>query len=276
MSNVRSRISYRFTPVPHALRELAAQKQINGNSYLVWCYLLECHNSGAVVRKVSTIATATGTGTSTVKRSLSQLVEAGVLEVESRQRADGCRATNSYTLKLPEGSKWSSSMDQNGPPPGTKMVQHLQELLSEEEDPMDQGSGPKKTKKAKKPKPKITPEAYGLPLTEKLTESLSEFTEHRRLLRRPLNDLAAKRIGAKLRELPEREQIACLDRSIESGWLGVFPDKGEKSSGGERDVDPASLDPKHWRSVEARQAYREASDASDRERAREMERRAHG
>ena len=68
------------------------------------------------------------------------------------------------------------------------------------------------------------------PLPAWLSEELwKDFTEHRKLIRKPLTPLAVTRILKTLNEVAanysEAEAQKCLDTSIASGWPGVFPPK---------------------------------------------------
>lgn len=59
-----------------------------------------------------------------------------------------------------------------------------------------------------------------------------EFLEHRKELHRPVTQVGAKRLLAKLKRFYDEGQDlkAVLDRSMENGWTGLFAIPAEKSS----------------------------------------------
>ena len=63
-----------------------------------------------------------------------------------------------------------------------------------------------------------------------LAAALAAFEEHRKKLKKPMTDYAKKLLLKKLQKLAktEQEQIAILNQSIENGWQGVFPLRGER------------------------------------------------
>ena len=75
-------------------------------------------------------------------------------------------------------------------------------------------------------------------LSEVIPKGLAEdFIEHRKSLKKPLTDLAAKRIVSELRTFSN--PAASIDASIRNGWAGVF---APKDSNGKA-IRPASKDP---------------------------------
>lgn len=57
-------------------------------------------------------------------------------------------------------------------------------------------------------------------------DSWCEFIEHRKEIKKPMTELAMKKMLKKLAAYPGSVAIAMLDQSIENGWQGVFPLKG--------------------------------------------------
>lgn len=53
----------------------------------------------------------------------------------------------------------------------------------------------------------------------------AEFEQHRREMHKTLTDLARTKAANLLRDLDHAQQQACIDRSIQSRWAGLFPDK---------------------------------------------------
>lgn len=64
--------------------------------------------------------------------------------------------------------------------------------------------------------------------SSQLRKALDAFAEHRKKLKKPMTDYAKYLTLNKLKKLAstENEQIAILNQSIERGWSGVFPLKG--------------------------------------------------
>ncbi len=64
-------------------------------------------------------------------------------------------------------------------------------------------------------------------------KALEEFKEHRKLMRKPLSELALKKNIKVLEGCSYEDQQRIVDQSIASGWQGLFPlkDKKQKSTG---------------------------------------------
>ena len=64
-------------------------------------------------------------------------------------------------------------------------------------------------------------------------KALEEFKEHRKLMRKPLSGLALKKNINVLEGCSHEDQQRIVDKSIASGWQGLFPlkDKKQKSTG---------------------------------------------
>lgn len=62
-------------------------------------------------------------------------------------------------------------------------------------------------------------------------EAWSDFEQHRRDLRKPLTDLARQKAANQLRGLSHSDQRDCIDKSIQAGWTGLFPDSRSKTNG---------------------------------------------
>lgn len=72
----------------------------------------------------------------------------------------------------------------------------------------------------------------GLP--ENLTETLYEFEEMRKSIKKPMTDVARKRLIRELQKLAGENvqlMIKILDQSILNSWAGVYPLKANKPSG---------------------------------------------
>jgi hypothetical protein len=57
-------------------------------------------------------------------------------------------------------------------------------------------------------------------------ETLKEFIQHRKEKKQPITELAGKKLANKLSQYSIQQAIDALNRSIENGWTGVFPENG--------------------------------------------------
>lgn len=64
---------------------------------------------------------------------------------------------------------------------------------------------------------------------EEVRKAIRDFIEHRKTIKKPMNELALERMLATLAKIgsTDQERIAILDKSIERGWAGIFPLKDE-------------------------------------------------
>jgi len=58
-------------------------------------------------------------------------------------------------------------------------------------------------------------------------EAWREFEQHRQEVKKPLTDLARSKTAKQLEGLSFDHQQQTVDKSIRSGWIGLFPDKGK-------------------------------------------------
>ena len=65
------------------------------------------------------------------------------------------------------------------------------------------------------------------------SETAADFIDHRKALKKPLTEAAARRIVAKLKDHHDPDGV--LDKSIENGWQGIFPEKVEKPKAGKKE-----------------------------------------
>jgi hypothetical protein len=75
-------------------------------------------------------------------------------------------------------------------------------------------------------------------------KTLQEFIQHRKEKKQTITELAAKKLANKLSKYSMQQTIDALNRSIENGWTGVFPenkdngnDNGRKKLGPDEDAD---------------------------------------
>lgn len=64
-------------------------------------------------------------------------------------------------------------------------------------------------------------------LNENVNSAFKEFIDHRRLLKRPMTDLAIKKMRNRVLAIEPEKAIAMLNQSIENGWIGIFEDKNK-------------------------------------------------
>lgn len=62
-------------------------------------------------------------------------------------------------------------------------------------------------------------------------EAWAEFEEHRRTIKKSLTDLARTKASNILLKLSLEDQQACVDKSIQSRWPGLYPEKSVKVNG---------------------------------------------
>jgi hypothetical protein len=56
-------------------------------------------------------------------------------------------------------------------------------------------------------------------------EAWAEFEQHRRDIRQPLTNQARTKAANQLQGLTPQQQQACIDKSIQARWAGLFPEK---------------------------------------------------
>lgn len=73
--------------------------------------------------------------------------------------------------------------------------------------------------------------ALGEIADDKLRDTLADFINHRKALKRPLTENALNLIIKKLNKMANDNdtKIAILEQSIENGWIGIFELKGNKN-----------------------------------------------
>ena len=76
-------------------------------------------------------------------------------------------------------------------------------------------------------------------LPSEVSESVwADFEQHRKEIRKPLKPLSKIKSANILKNLSHEQQRICVDKSISSGWAGLFPDKhAVKKSKGDAAMD---------------------------------------
>jgi len=61
-------------------------------------------------------------------------------------------------------------------------------------------------------------------------EAWADYEQHRKTTKGKFTDLARTKAANVIKDLSHAEQQATIDKSIQSGWPGLFPDKSKKSA----------------------------------------------
>lgn len=115
--------------------------------------------------------------------------------------------------------------------------------------------------------PSVTVKEPSAPFSgESFTEAFVAFEAHRKEIRKPLKPTGRKALFAQLKKMGETQATTALWRSIEHGWVGVFPPRENDTNGGPKILEDhgdwytvmgADGTPsKRWRTDEAFAAYR--------------------
>lgn len=64
------------------------------------------------------------------------------------------------------------------------------------------------------------------------SDSLNEWIEYRKLIKKPLNEIAIEKVKSRLLKYSAEDQKVMIDRSIENNWRGLFDIKKEDDSPG--------------------------------------------
>lgn len=91
--------------------------------------------------------------------------------------------------------------------------------------------GKKERREEKKKGTKVPKEKY-FPTDDLLDKAFADFVSHRKAMKKPMTEIAIDRMIKKLSGYDNDTAIAALEKSIENGWQGVFPEKEEKKKQG--------------------------------------------
>ncbi|MGL6199850.1 MAG: hypothetical protein ACRC3H_13055 [Lachnospiraceae bacterium] len=89
-----------------------------------------------------------------------------------------------------------------------------------------------KKERIKDKKNKKEPDPY-FPNDDLLNKTFLEFIEHRKAMKKPMTEIAISKMINKLNKYSRGIAIASLDKSMENGWQGIFPEKESEPSGKE-------------------------------------------
>ena len=81
-------------------------------------------------------------------------------------------------------------------------------------------------------------------------DAWADYEAHRQEIKQPLTDRARALATNKLRGLSKQSQRKTIDRTIESGWTGLFPEQPNQGNGqiaGRNVCVARKMDEKEWR-----------------------------
>jgi len=239
-----------MTPVEKLqwLERLHDSPDLKESAIRVGFYLCRClnHKSGQLNPSMVTIGRETKTSKSGVKRAIKALVEGGLVVVNDRGTGKG----NCTSYGLLKGStrepikgspvnpknesKGSTREPERGSPVDSKgftrepngQIDLLDEPMKEpmkkkgeiSEAPPKKNNGKKVSVSGAEKSPWELPDGI-----DEL--AWSEFESHRKLIKKPLNDLARTKAANLLLTLSTDNQRECVDYSIRGGYTGLFTDR---------------------------------------------------
>jgi len=170
-------------------------------------------NRGQFISSIKKISEQTGLTESEVKTALKNLKKSN--EIASK----GTNKNTVFTVK--NYDKYQSVSQQtddqlaiNSPP--------ISEPLATIEEREERKEG-KKERKKKNKEPEVAKPYF--PSDDLLNKTFLEFIEHRKAIKKPMTEIAITKMITKLNKYSRGVAITSLDKSIENGWQGVFPEK---------------------------------------------------
>ena len=167
------------------------------------------------------IARNTGSTVQKVSEMMSRFVDMGLFEA-----SDGVITC----LKL--AKRIDQSMTSN--PAMREMIKNIKNhdktpknhdsIMTESSKPMQDKNRLEENRLDKNNKNQWTP-PEGLNL-----EAWADYEQHRKTTKGKFTDLARTKAANVIKDLSHAEQQATIDKSIQSGWPGLFPDKSKKSA----------------------------------------------
>lgn len=184
---------------------------------------------------VATIARKAAMGERGAQKCIKKLAEMGLISVKS---GGGRNKTNAYQITtngVGAGHKHQNP-EQNTPPPSSpfKGVNPEQSDINPE-PAFAKPRTPVHPNSQELPKePPVTPLSPAEILTHVIgLETAQDFVAHRKQMKKPLTELAAKRMVAALINHPDPEAV--FDLSIRNQWQGIFPEKVTDRNGGQHE-----------------------------------------
>ena len=170
-------------------------------------------------------------GKSTVVKHIKHLEKAGLLKIENRKGPKG-NTSNKYKLTLPSLQNDGTPISRDDTPLYQEVVHPMPHgdtpIPRDDTPPISRGDT--RTSHSFEPVIEQVKEPVEFP-REINKEAWLEFVEHRKGKKKAVSEQAKARLFNKLKTLSFEEQQEAIDRSIESGWTGIFPDKKGESNG---------------------------------------------
>ena len=193
----------------HYMTALAMkQKGLKPAAKIVLYWLADHHNSetGKCFPSLKTLAGECEMDVATVKRHLKHLEDMGIIRRHQRHRENGSQTSTQYTLQMIE------PLAQNAPPPSAKCP-----------NPLAQKRTPHNLVNNNHVSEPETQSPVDILCKIVRHETATDFSAHRKAMKKPLTVEAARRLVKKLSSHPDPDAV--FDMSIENGWQGVFPEK---------------------------------------------------
>ena len=150
----------------------------------------------------------------TVKKYLTELEEKGYLSVNHR-----FGKTNIYTAQVPESIVNTSSITPDG------VLHEMERSITRDGTPvLHEVETNKQENKQSNKQDKGKLEKWAIPDWVNPNAWL-EFEQHRKEIKKPMSRLAKTKAANQLKGYTFEEQQAAIDKSIQSRWAGIFPEK---------------------------------------------------
>lgn len=153
-----------------------------------------------------------------IEKLASELIEQKMIKIYSDDEGDICSITGFSSHQVINNREKDS------------------ELLSRVNDasPRVKAEG-RKGKEGKEGERKGKEQAWQAPQGLNI-DAWNEFEAHRKAIRKPLSDLARSKAANQIKDLPQQEQQRIVDKSIQAGWSGLFPENGNKTNQSSHDL----------------------------------------
>lgn len=176
-------------------------------------------------KRVSIAARSGYQAVEVVSRAMRGLKDKGWLTTEQH------RGPNKYVIHIPKVTDPVTMTD-----PVT-VTESVTETVTDPVTPKQIKEQIRRKEKVQKEKPAPKADPTQLP-PDVDPEAWTDLMQHRKDIRKPVTELAAKKLAKTLATLPADIQRQTVDRSISNGWTGVFPDKHNGSNHAARKESP--------------------------------------
>jgi DNA-binding transcriptional MocR family regulator len=160
------------------------------------------------IPSIRRLARDCGMSETSVKEALRALRDGGLIEVH--QRTDGdVNLSNCYELLMSEIQGVGRDAPGGGSPHAPGVGRHTPPKQKEETENRNKGDA----------------EVEQILSRAMPAATARDLIEHRRSIKKPITRRAAELMVGKLKGV--RDPVAVVNRSIENGWSGIFPDKND-------------------------------------------------